>query len=73
MAARATAALVVSIEIGTDSLPARSFEHAQHPAQFVGQAGRLGVGARAFAADVDQVGPGRGHFQARSAAARGSR
>ena len=31
MAARATAALVVSIEIGTDSLPARCLEHAAAP------------------------------------------
>ncbi len=63
MAARATAALVVSIEIGTGSLPARSFStpstRPSSSARLVG----VGVGARAFAADVDQIGPGGGHFQ----------
>ena len=57
IAARATAALLVSIEIGIVDLRRELLDDRQHAAQFFVGVDRLGVRPRAFAADVEQVGP----------------
>ena len=56
IAARATAALLVSIESGIATFAGERFDHGQHAAQlFVGGHG-FGIGPRAFAADIEQIG-----------------
>ena len=56
IAARATAALLVSIEIGTSHLRASCSNDRQHACKFFVGGNRLRIRPRAFAADVEHIG-----------------